>query len=176
MVRAADGLGAGDGGKERAMRLGIVLILAGVVLGSPAAWADQDQFMQAPGEPTAAATPESRLNDGLALADKQDWRGAEAAFRDAIRLRAAFPEAWNGLGHALRMQKNYAESVASYQEALRLRPDYPQALEYLGEAYVEAGKLDEARALLRRLRALDPAEAAQLAAVIDGGGKASRRW
>jgi len=38
------------------------------------------------------------------------------------------------------------------------------------------GKLDEARALLRRLRALDPAEAALLAAVIDGGGKASRRW
>src|SRR6266446_4169240 len=120
MVRAADGLGAGDGGKERAMRLGIVLILAGVVLGSPAAWADQDQFMQAPGEPTAAATPESRLNDGLALADKQDWRG--------------------------------------------------------GEADVELGKLDEARALLRRLRALDPSEAALLAAVIDGGGKASRRW
>jgi tetratricopeptide (TPR) repeat protein len=176
MVRAADGLGAGDGGKERAMRLGLVLILAGVVLGSPAAWADQDQFMQAPGEPTAAATPESRLNDGLALADKQDWRAAEAAFRDAIRLRAAFPEAWNGLGHALRMQKNYRESVESYQEALRLRPEYPQALEYLGEAYVELGKLDEARALLRRLRALDPSEAALLAAVIDGGGKASRRW
>jgi cytochrome c-type biogenesis protein CcmH/NrfG len=159
------------------MKLGIVLIiLAGVVLGSPAARADQDQFMQAPDEPGAAATPESRLNDGLALADKQDWRGAEAAFRDAIRLRAAFPEAWNGLGHALRMQKNYRESVESYQEALRLRPEYPQALEYLGEAYVELGKLDEARALLRRLRALDPSEAALLAAVIDGGGKASRRW
>jgi cytochrome c-type biogenesis protein CcmH/NrfG len=159
------------------MKLGIVLIiLAGVVLGSPAARADQDQFMQAPDEPGAAATPESRLNDGLALADKQDWRGAEAAFRDAIRLRAAFPEAWNGLGHALRMQKNYPESVQSYQEALRLRPDYPQALEYLGEAYVQMGKLDEARALLRRLRALDPSEAALLAAAIDGGGKASRRW
>ena len=158
------------------MKLGIVLILAGVLLGSPAAWADQDPPLTAPDEPTAAATPESRLNDGLALADKQDWRGAEAAFRDAIRLRSAFPEAWNGLGHALRMQKNYRESVESYQEALRLRPDYPQALEYLGEAYVELGELDEARALLRRLRALDPTEAALLAAVIDGGGRASRRW
>jgi tetratricopeptide (TPR) repeat protein len=177
MVRAADRLGAGDGRKDGIMKLGIVLILlAGVVLGSPATWADQDAPLNAPDEPGAAATPESRLNDGLALADKQDWRGAEAAFRDALRLRSAFPEAWNGLGHALRMQKNYPESVQSYQEALRLRPDYPQALEYLGEAYVQMGKLDEARAVLRRLRVLDPSEAAELAAVIDGGGKASRRW
>src|SRR5260370_39327976 len=106
MVRAADGLGAGDGGKERAMRLGIVLVLAGVVLGSPAAWADQDQFMQAPGEPTAAATPESRLNDGLAPADKQARRGAEAAFRDAIRLPAAFPDAADGLRHGRRLHKD----------------------------------------------------------------------
>jgi Flp pilus assembly protein TadD len=56
--------------------------------------------------------------------------------------------------------------VKSYQEALRLRPDYPQALEYLGEAYVQMGKLDEARAVLERLRALDPREADELSEAI----------
>jgi tetratricopeptide (TPR) repeat protein len=155
--------------------LGIVLIFTTVVLWSPVARADLDQWMTPPDDPTASPA-ESRLNDGLTLAGKQDWAGAEAAFRKAIGLRSAFPEAWNGLGHALRMQKKYAESVKSYQEALRLRPDYPQALEYLGEAYVQMGKLDEARALLRRLQALDPKEAAALAGAIDGGGHASDRW
>src|SRR5438105_15010616 len=98
MVRAADGLGAGDGGKERVMKLGIVLILAGVVLGSPAAWADHDQPMNAPDEPGAAAPPESRLHDGLARADPQAWRGPDAAFRDPRRLRSAFPGAGYGPG------------------------------------------------------------------------------
>jgi len=158
------------------MKLSVILIVASVVLWSGVVVANHDDLVNAPDEPTAAPTPESRLNDGLVLAEKRDWPGAEAAFRDAIGLRSAFPEAWNGLGHALRMQKKYTESVQSYQEALRLRPDYPQALEYLGEAYVQMGKLDEARVLLRRLQALDPKEAGELAEMIDGGGHASGRW
>jgi cytochrome c-type biogenesis protein CcmH/NrfG len=157
------------------MRVAIVLLFTTVVLWSPLARADRDQWMTTPDEPTASPA-EARLQDGRGLADKQDWAAAETAFRDAIRLRSAFPEAWNGLGHALRMQKKYAESVQSYQEALRLRPDYPQALEYLGEAYVQMGKLDDARALLRRLQVLDPREAAALAGAIDGGAHASGRW
>src|SRR5688572_7971003 len=82
---------------------------------------------------TPAVTAESQLNEGLALARRQDWAAAERRYREAIRLRASFPEAWNGLGYALRKQGRYAESVQAYHEALRLRPSYPQALEYLGE-------------------------------------------
>src|SRR5262245_32936970 len=79
-----------------------------------------------------AMSAEARYNEGEARAAKHDWPGAEAAYRDATRLKPAFPEAWNGLGHALKNLKRYDESVRAYQEALRLRPDYPQALEYLG--------------------------------------------
>jgi tetratricopeptide (TPR) repeat protein len=114
------------------------------------------------------APPEARYNEGLAQAKRRDWKAAEAAYRDALRGRAAFPEAWNGLGYVLRHQGRYEESVRAYQEALRLKPDYPAALEYLGEAYVKMGRIDDARALLEKLRTLDAPEATDLARAIDG--------
>ena len=99
----------------------------------------------------------------------KDWKEAEAAFRRALDLRAAFPEAWNELGYALRQQGRYPESLDAYAEALRLRPDFPEALEYLGEAYVKLGRLDDARRVLDRLRPLDPGRAGELAEVIEKG-------
>ena len=152
------------------MRFGVVLAAASAaVVWSSIAGADPDAQLPVPAAPRVSA--ESRLNEGLVLSEKKDWYGAEKAFRDAIRLRAAFPEAWNGLGFVLRSLKQYEESIQSYKEALRLRPDYPQALEYLGEAYVQIGRLDEAKAVLDRLRPLDPAEADELAEVIARAGK-----
>jgi Flp pilus assembly protein TadD len=68
--------------------------------------------------PPAAPSAESRYNDGLSLARASDWRGAEQAHLEAIRLKAAFSEAWNGLGHVLRKQNRYDESVRAYREAL----------------------------------------------------------
>jgi len=132
-----------------------------------------------PGPRPAAPPPEARYNEGLAHARRGEWNAAEAAYRDALRGRAAFPEAWNGLGYVLRHQGRYEESVRAYHEALRLAPDYPAALEYLGEAYVKMGRLDEARALLERLRALNAPEAADLARAIGDAGKTSApasRW
>ena len=118
----------------------------------------------------AQPTAEARYNAGIALGAKQDWSGAEVAYRDAIRLKSDFPEAWNGLGHALKSQKRYDESVRAYEEALRLRPEYPQALEYLGEAYVQMGKTADAKRILERLKPLDAAQAATLERTIGGGG------
>jgi Flp pilus assembly protein TadD len=85
----------------------LVAVCAAVVLAGGATSANQDALAPEPGAP--AGTPESRLNEGLARVGTGDWSGAEAAFRDAIRLRSAFPEAWNGLGHALRKQTKYDE-------------------------------------------------------------------
>ena len=115
-------------------------------------------------------TAEARYNAGVALAAKQDWPGAAAAYRDATRMKPNFPEAWNGLGHALKNVKRYDDSVRAYEEALRLRPDYPQALEYLGETYVQMGKTADARRILERLRPLDAAQAATLERALGGGG------
>jgi tetratricopeptide (TPR) repeat protein len=131
---------------------------------APPAHADRDAWMIPPAASEGSA--EDRVDAGFRAVDRKDWPAAEAAFREAIRLRATVPEAWNGLGYALRQQKRYDESVQCYLEALRLRPDYPQALEYLGEAYVEMGQVDDARKVLERLRPLDPDEADELEATI----------
>jgi tetratricopeptide (TPR) repeat protein len=117
-----------------------------------------------PGVPGSA---DRFFQDGLDAQKRKDWRQAAQAYEAAIRQQEAFPEAWNGLGYSLRQQGKYLEAVKAYDRALGLRPDYAEALEYLGEAYVKMGKLDEARAVLRRLEPLDKKEAAALRAAID---------
>ena len=147
--------------------LALILLLTPV---AAARAADSEPASVAPGAPAVSA--QSRFNDGLALTGKKDWAGAERAYRDALRLDPAMPEGWNGLGFALRNQKKYPESIAAYEEALKRRPHYAQALEYLGEAYVQLGRLDEARAIHARLQPLDAREARALAQAIE---KAARR-
>ena len=151
----------------------MTLLLVLILLLTPVAAAranEPDPVSVPPGAPAVSA--QSRFNDGLKLAKKKDWAGAEGAYRDALRLDPAMPEGWNGLGFALRNQKKYTESIAAYQEALQRRPHYPQALEYLGEAYVQLGQLDEARSIHARLQPLDAREARELAQAIE---KAARR-
>jgi Flp pilus assembly protein TadD len=150
------------------MRLLVRVALMGMAALAPAAGlADPsapavEQRRQPP--PTASA--ESEYNRGVRARVAGDWKAAEAAFRRAVTLRAAFPEAWNELGYALRNLGRYPESLQAYDEALRLRPDFPEALEYLGEAYVKLGRLDDARRILDRLRPLDAGRARELTEVI----------
>ena len=151
----------------------MTLLLFVVLLLTPVAAAhavDSDPVPVPQAAPAVSA--QSRFNDGLALAKKKDWAAAERAYREALSLDPALAEAWNGLGFALRNQKKYPESITAYEEALARRPRYAQALEYLGEAYVQLGRLDEARAIHARLQPLDPREARELAKAID---KAARR-
>jgi tetratricopeptide (TPR) repeat protein len=146
----------------------VVAALAMAALAPSAGLADPspetvEQLRQAP----ATATPSTEYQRGVRARVVKDWAGAEAAFRQAIVQRPDFADAWNELGYALRHQRRYGESVDAYLEALRLRPSFPEALEYLGEAYVEMGRLDDARRVLGRLRAVDTARAEELAEVID---------
>ena len=169
-----------------AMKIWLVA-LALVVSASSIASGAEDGPVAVPapraGAPAKAVPPEARYNAGQELAKRRDWKGAEAAYREAIHGRAGFPEAWNGLGYVLRHQGRYEESVRAYDEALRLRPDYPAALEYLGEAYVKMGRMTDARRLLERLRGLNAAEeASDLAKAISAAEKGasapapSSRW
>jgi tetratricopeptide (TPR) repeat protein len=118
-------------------------------------------------QPPATATPSTEYQRGVRARVVKDWPAAEAAFRQAIVHRPDFADAWNELGYALRHQRKYAESINAYLEALRLKPNFPEALEYLGEAYVEMGRLDDARSVLSRLRGVDTARADELAEAID---------
>jgi tetratricopeptide (TPR) repeat protein len=142
----------------------VVALVPAAALADPSAPAVEQRR-----QPPAAPSAESEYNRGIRARVAGDWRAAEAGFRSAITLRAAFPEAWNELGYALRQQGRYPESLQAYDEALRLRPAFPEALEYLGEAYVKLGRFDDARRILDRLRPLDPGRARELAEVIQKG-------
>ena len=150
---------------------GVVAALAAVAVLAPAlALADPspttvEQLRQPPADPTA----DTDYNRGVRARAMKDWAAAEAAFRQAIVQRPDFADAWNELGYALRHLRRYEDSVNAYHEALRLRPHFPEALEYLGEAYVKMGRLEEARAVLNRLRPLDAARAEELAEEIGKG-------
>ena len=67
-----------------------------------------------------------------------------------------YHEAWNLVGFTSRKLKNYDGSLAAYQHCLRIKPDFAPAREYLGEAYLEMGRIDDAK---KQLAALDPLEA-----------------
>ena len=155
------------------MKTGNALAMVALALALPwyAEAADSGPMAPVPSFATPRSAPQAKTaegfyNDGRAFAQQKDWRKAEDAYRDALKLRSAFPEAWNGLGYALRHQQKYNDSVWAYEEALRLRPDYPEALEYLGEAYVQMGRMADAQKVLDRLRPLDPKEAEELAKAI----------
>jgi tetratricopeptide (TPR) repeat protein len=155
------------------MRPPVAVVVVGAILALAPARAAADpsspaveERRQSPAETTA----DTEYNRGVRARVVKDWVGAEAAFRQAIVQRPDFADAWNELGYALRNQGRYGESVDAYGEALRLRPDFPEALEYLGEAYVKMGRVEDARRVLQRLRALDAGRAQELAEEIARSG------
>ena len=119
--------------------------------------------------PVAPRSAEAEYNKGLQSKAANRFPDAVNDFRRAVDIRPNFAEAWNELGFALRNTGQYADALRAYEQALRLRPNYPEALEYMGEAYVKLGRLDEARAILERLKPLDVARAQDLEAAIRAG-------
>jgi tetratricopeptide (TPR) repeat protein len=57
-----------------------------------------------------------------------DLPRAEAAFREAVRLRPDDAEAWRLLGAVCRALGRPADAAAAFREAVRLRPDDAEAL------------------------------------------------
>lgn len=117
-------------------------------------------------QPPGAVNVDGDYDRGVRARVMKDWPAAIDAFRTVVAQRADFADAWNELGFALRNVRRYPEALAAYAEALRLRPEFPEALEYLGEAYVDLGRLEDARRVLDRLRGLDTRRAQELADVI----------
>jgi len=88
-------------------------------------------------------------------AEKSYKRALERG-QHAVDLDSMYYEAWNLVGFTSRKLKNYDGSVNAYQRSLRIKPDFAPAREYLGEAYLEMGRIDDAK---KQLAALDPLEA-----------------
>jgi hypothetical protein len=84
------------------------------------------------------------------LNDQGRHTEAEAACREAIRLKADDPGAHRNLGLALAQQVRLREAEAAFREAARLKPDDPLAHLSLGSALRLQQRFAEAAEELRR--------------------------
>jgi tetratricopeptide (TPR) repeat protein len=71
-------------------------------------------------------------NLGAALARQNKLPQAEAAFKEAVRLKDEFPEAHNNLGMVLGRQNKLIEAEAAFKEAIRFKSDHAEAHYNLG--------------------------------------------
>jgi len=98
---------------------------------------------------------------GWTLVLDGNYRGAEAAYRQALRKNANSAKAYLGLGMALNLQGDRQKAISAYEKALTIQPNYAAALVHLGYAYTEGDtkgrKLAKARALFKQASELgDP--------------------
>ncbi|HEY6866934.1 MAG TPA: tetratricopeptide repeat protein [Candidatus Eisenbacteria bacterium] len=94
-------------------------------------------------------------------AEKKFKRALDRA-SGAVELDSTYFEAWNLVGYAARKLGDYPRSLAAYDRCLRIQPGYAPAREYLGEAYVELGRVREAREQLAWLDRLGAADQSKL--------------
>lgn len=103
---------------------------------------------------------ESYFNIGLANYYLKQYRDAEAAYRQSIKLdpyNAA--DAYYALGLTYRDWGQFDDEVAAYKHAIRLRPDYASAYERLGQRYLQLKKYADAIEAFKQLAMLKPGDA-----------------
>jgi tetratricopeptide (TPR) repeat protein len=91
------------------------------------------------------ATDEAARKDALEAATAK-FKRALRAYKEATRADRKAYYAFNGIGFCQRMLGDYEAALAAYDRALKIEPGFPQAVEYRGEAYLNLGKLEEAKA------------------------------
>ena len=80
-------------------------------------------------------------------------------FENYLRLnpRDRLPTYLNGVGEAYFFSRRFDEAAASLLASLDLAPNFPVTYRVLASCYAHLGRLDEAREIVRRLRASTPA-------------------
>src|SRR6266436_2754367 len=103
---------------------------------------------------------ESYFNIGLANYRLKQYREAETAYRQSIKLdpyNAA--DAYYALGLTYRDSGQFDDEIQSYKQAIRLKPDYLNAYDHLGLRYLQVKKYNEAAEAFRQVAALKPGDA-----------------
>lgn len=99
-------------------------------------------------------------NLAAALALRGDIAGAEAHYREAVRIEPRYAEARTGLGVVLARSGQLEQALAQQQEALRLNPRSASVLFNLGGLEARLGRADEAERHYAQAVGLDPQLAA----------------
>jgi tetratricopeptide (TPR) repeat protein len=171
----------GSIGMGRRMRLPLALLLAASLLGGPFFSAAEDEFarhLRAGSEETSQGNFSAAMAEleaavaldpgsaaawyqfGLLLGQIADFRGAEAAFRRAIKLKPDLAKAHYNLALTLvadsQSRLDWPGAIAELREALQYQPNYAEALNLLGAGLTSTGKVDAAIPELERAIQLSP--------------------
>jgi serine/threonine-protein kinase len=93
---------------------------------------------------------------GNVLLFRRQYKEAEAAYDEALRIKADYPRAHFNRGMALLDQGRYKEAGEAFHQAATLRPDLAAPYLNLGTALRRQNRLEEAEAMYRKAIALDP--------------------
>src|SRR6185295_9323605 len=100
---------------------------------------------------------ESYFNIGLANYYLKQYREAEAAYRQAIKIDPYnSADAYYALGLTYRDWGQFDDEIQAYKQALKLKPDYAGAFDRLGQRYVQLKKYPEAIEAFKQLAMLRP--------------------
>jgi superkiller protein 3 len=147
LLEAAVGRRPGD--------LGLLMTLGGTYPANQREGADEQVRWYQAAVAAAPANAAAHNGLGVALRDKKDLAGAEAAFRKAIELDPKLAMAHSNLGVALGDMGRVDEAIARYRKAIALDPKLANAHSNLGEALRGKGKVEEAIACCKKAIALD---------------------
>ncbi len=127
----------------RAFSLAFLLALAWT--GAPARGMED----LSPAQPVQAELATART-----LIAQASWPAAVSELETLSRRHPGDAEVHNLLGYALRKSGSLDRAFTAYRTALRINPGHLGAHEYIGEAYLMAGRPDQARQHLDTLRGL----------------------
>ncbi len=106
----------------------------------------------AAGGDSGSSTPRiAELTQAQAAIDKKDFNAALPLLQAAVTKAPDSADAWNLLGYAHRKLGMKEKAFEYYRKALTIDKEHRGALEYLGELYLESGRPEEAKRMLRRL-------------------------
>ena len=98
---------------------------------------------------------------------EQRYAEAVTAYRRALKINPHQPETLSRISACYQAMKEYRKAVDYAQQALRLNPRMAEAREALGEAYVQLGKIEQAREQYVILLTLDLDRAGKLKEALD---------
>ncbi len=110
----------------------------------------------------SAQTP----SEAMALQEKGDWAGAEAAWRNLTRTSPKDYRYWTSLGACLAHQNRFPEGIDDYKKALAISPHDGQTNFNLGLAYFKLGHLEHAVVPLKMAETALPQAQGQISVLL----------
>jgi len=102
-------------------------------------------------ESRAAATGDQAEAGRLRGDARTAFEEALREYERAVRANRGLIRAHNGIGFTRRKLGDYKGALEAYDRALKLNPRFAPAIEYRGEAYLELGRLDDAKGAYMQL-------------------------